>query len=45
MYKINGSGVVRVSDGAIIPGDVGNSDYVNYLSWLEDGNTPEPETH
>jgi len=34
--------VMRVSDGAIIPFDPDNTDYQEYLRWLEAGNTPEP---
>ena len=34
--------VQRVSDGAIIPFDPDNTDYQEYLRWLEAGNTPEP---
>jgi hypothetical protein len=34
--------VQRLSDGAFIPFDPGNRDYQQYISWLEDGNTPDP---
>lgn len=43
MYRLTkDSCVVRVSDGAHIPEDAANSDYVAYLQWIADGNTPEP---
>ena len=34
--------VFRVSDGAFIPPAEDNTDYQQYLLWLEEGNTPLP---
>ena len=48
MYKltINPYGgtqvVIRLSDNAHIPFDENNTDYQQYLKWLEEGNTPLP---
>ena len=36
------SGVQRLSDGAFIPLDQGNSDYQAYLEWCAAGGTPLP---
>ena len=35
-------GIKRLSDNAFIPFDPANTDYQEYLKWLEEGNEPEP---
>jgi len=35
-------GIIRTNDNATIPFDPDNTDYQEYLRWLEAGNTPEP---
>ena len=34
--------VLRILDNACIPFDPANTDYQQYLAWLEAGNTPLP---
>ncbi len=34
--------VLRVADNAFIPFDPANTDYQEYLKWLEEGNEPLP---
>lgn len=41
-YKLQASGVVRLQDGATIPNDPGNLDWVAFQKWLAQGNTPQP---
>jgi hypothetical protein len=38
----NLNNVVIRGDGACIPFDPANTDYQDYLKWLDEGNTPEP---
>ena len=42
MYKLtDNTSIIRISDGAFIPNDPTNSNYAEYLEWVEEGNTPE----
>jgi hypothetical protein len=34
--------VKRLSDNSFIPFDAQNSDYIAYLKWVAEGNTPQP---
>jgi hypothetical protein len=34
--------IKRLSDNAFIPFDPANTDYAEYLKWLDEGNTPLP---
>jgi hypothetical protein len=36
------SAVLRIADNAIIPMDTMNTDYQEYLQWVDAGNTPLP---
>ena len=37
-----GQGIRRLADNAYIPFDPANTDYQQYLKWLEEGNQPLP---
>ena len=39
-YKIISNGVLRLDDGANIPDDPLNQDWIAYQAWLSQGNTP-----
>ena len=42
-YRLTtGDTILRTADGAFIPPDPANSDYVAYSEWLAAGNEPEP---
>ena len=34
--------IIRIADGACIPFDPTNTDYIAYLAWIAEGNVPEP---
>lgn len=42
-YKLTpGGSVTRLSDGASIPSDPANTDYQDYLRWIQLGGVPNP---
>jgi hypothetical protein len=43
MYKFhkNNRLIIRLDDGAVIPKDEKNIDYIEYMKWIREGNTPE----
>ena len=42
-YKISGTGVLDTERSASIPNDTANRDWQEYLVWVDDGNTADPE--
>jgi hypothetical protein len=36
------AGIKRITDNAFIPFDPQNTDFVEYLKWLDEGNKPLP---
>jgi hypothetical protein len=40
--EISTTSIKRLPDNAFIPFDPANTDYQQYLKWIEAGNTPEP---
>jgi len=40
--KTESTVVKRIEDNTFIPFDPANTDYQEYLKWLDEGNTPEP---
>lgn len=42
-YQLTAStNILRIEDNSFIPEDKSNGDYLAYLQWLEEGNTPLP---
>ena len=43
MYKLTDTTtIIRTTDGAFIPDDLGNRDYAECLEWIAAGGVPEP---
>ncbi len=43
MYRSRDRGVIRLLDGAVIPNDSKNKDWIEYQIWVSKGNIPEPK--
>jgi hypothetical protein len=41
-YKLTRFGVLRIADGAFVPNDIRNTDWMTYQAWLAGQNTPDP---
>jgi hypothetical protein len=41
-FNLTPKAILREIDNAFIPFDLANTDYQEYLKWLEEGNTPLP---
>ena len=42
-YKYMENAILRIDDGAVIPINVENKDYEDFLDWVAKGNTPLPK--
>lgn len=43
MYQLTNTGtIIRLSDNAFIPADLGNRDYADFIAWKAKGNEPLP---
>lgn len=42
-YKLSGDGILDTERMAHIPMDEANRDYIDYLAWVDDGNTADAE--
>tara|TARA_R100001082_G_scaffold108599_1_gene84090 strand:+ start:1089 stop:1250 length:162 start_codon:yes stop_codon:yes gene_type:complete len=40
--EVDSTTILRKTDNACIPTDTSNTDYQEYLEWVEEGNTPDP---
>lgn len=41
MYKIDtANNILRLEDSSVIPQDISNTDYQQYLKWVDNGNEP-----